>query len=95
MTYSTGNRAVPRSVAISDFNNDRKYDIAIANAGINNILIFYGNGNGTFTNETSYSLGYNYLPYSLAVSDLNKDQWMDIVIACYQTDNIETLVKMC
>ena len=95
LTYSTGNRAVPRSVAISDFNNDRKYDIAIANAGINNILIFYGNGNGTFTNETSYSLGYNYLPYSLAVSDLNKDQWMDIVIACYQTDNIETLVKMC
>ena len=93
--YSTGDRAVPSTVAVSDFNNDHKFDIIIANSGANNILILYGNGDGTFGNERSYPLGYQYLPSSLAVNDLNKDGWMDIIIACLHTNSIETLVKMC
>jgi hypothetical protein len=95
VTYSTGAYSSPYSVAISDFNNDNISDIAVANPGISNILLLYGHGNGTFGNETSYSLGYDYLPYSIAVIDLNQDNWMDIVIACYGTNHVETLMKMC
>jgi hypothetical protein len=95
VTYSPGVRSRPYTVAIGDFNNDNVSDIVVANSGTNNLFLLYGYGNGTFGNQTSYPLGYNYLPYSVAVTDLNQDNWMDIVIACYGTDHIETLIKMC
>jgi len=94
-TYSTGTRSQPYTVVIGDFNNDNISDIAVANSGTNNILLLYGRGDGTFGNETSYSLGYDYLPYSIAVKDLNQDNRTDIAIACYNTDHVETLIKMC
>jgi hypothetical protein len=94
-TYSTGARSLPYTVAIGDFNNDNISDLVIANAGTNNIFLLYGYGNGSFGNETSYPLGYDYDPYSVAVTDLNENGWMDIVIACFNTDHIETLIKMC
>ena len=93
--YSTGARSRPYTVSIGDFDNDRRLDIVIANSGTNTILLLYGHGNGTFGNKMSYTLGYEYHPYSVAVTDSNKDNWMEIVIACYGTDNIETLIKMC
>jgi hypothetical protein len=94
-TYSTGARSRPYTVAITDFNNDNILDIVVANSGTNNVLLLYGSGNGKFENKESYSLGYDYRPYSIAIKDLNQDGWMDIVIACYNTDNVEILMKMC
>jgi len=95
VTYSTGTYSSPYTATIGDFNNDNISDIAVANAGSSNVFLLYGYGNGTFGNETSYPLGYDYLPYSIAVIDLNPDNWMDLVIACYGTDHIETLMKSC
>lgn len=60
----------------------------IANSSISGVFLLYGHGNGTFGYQTSYVLGYNYHPYSLGFADLNHDNWMDIVIACYGTDYI-------
>ncbi len=93
--YSNGTRSRPYIVAIGDFNNDNISDIAIANSGTSNILLFYGYGNGTFGNKISHPLGYEYLPYSVAVKDLNQDNLMDIAIASYNTDHAETLIHMC
>ena len=94
-TYSTGYRSRPYTLVISDLNNDHIWDIAVANSGTSNIFLIYGYGNGTFGNEISYSLGYGYHPYSIAVTDLNGDGWMDIVVACYDTDHIESFIQMC
>ncbi|CAF0997315.1 unnamed protein product [Adineta steineri] len=94
-TYSTGTRSQPYTIAIGDLNNDNQLDLAITNSGTSNILLLFGCGNGSFTNAISYPLGYNYLPYSLAITNLNQDKWMDIVIASYNADHIQTLVKMC
>ncbi len=95
VTYSAGAGSRPYTVVIDDFNNDNRLDLGIANSGTSNIFLLYGYGNGTFENETSYPLGYGYHPYSIGVADLNQDQWMDIVIACYDTDYVETLIQMC
>jgi streptogramin lyase len=95
MTYTTGALSQPYTVVIADFNNDNRLDLAIANSGTSNVFLLYGYGNGTFGNQTSYPLGYGYHPYSIAVADLNQDHWMDIVIACYDTDHVETLIQMC
>ena len=94
-TYSTGYRSGPYTLVISDFNNDNIWDIAVANSGTSNIFLLYGDGNGKFGNETAYWLGYGYHPYSIAVTDLNSDGWMDIVVACFDTDHIETFIQMC
>jgi hypothetical protein len=93
--YSTSDRSRPCTVTITDFNNDSISDIAVANSGTNNVFLLYGYANRTLGNETSYSLGYEHRPYSVAVIGLNQDGWMDIVIACYGTDSIETLIRMC
>jgi hypothetical protein len=94
-TYSTGDRSRPYTVAIGDFDNNNISDIVVTNSGTSKIFILYGSGNGTFENGTSYAFGYGYHPYSIAVADLNQDNWMDIVIACYDANHVETLIKMC
>ncbi|CAF4008605.1 unnamed protein product, partial [Rotaria sordida] len=105
--YSTGSGSQPNTLAVGDFNRDGRLDIvvanpgsdtidvAIANAGTNTILLLYGKGDGTFGDEELYPLGYNYRPYSVAVTDLNHDGFMDIIIACYGTDDVEILLKRC
>ncbi len=95
LTYSTSARSNSYTVAISDFNNDNISDIAVANSGTNNIFLLYGYGNATFGNEASYTLGYGCHPYSIAMKDLNQDNWMDIAIACFGTDHVETLIQTC
>ncbi|CAF3938924.1 unnamed protein product [Rotaria sp. Silwood1] len=95
LTYSTGVLSRPYTVAIADLNNDNILDIAIANSGTNNIFLLYGYGNRNFGNESSYTLNYGYRPYSITLKDLNHDGWIDIAIACYGTNHVETLVKIC
>ncbi|CAF1425762.1 unnamed protein product [Adineta steineri] len=63
-------------------------DIGVANSGTNNIGIFLGYGNITFTNQTTYSTGSNSTPYFLAIGDFNNDTQLDIVTANYQSDTI-------
>ena len=38
-------------------------------------------------------LDYEYQPYLTNVAHLNKDDWNDIVIACYNIDHVEALLK--
>lgn len=93
--YSTGDQSRPYHIVLKDMNNDYLFDLVIANSGTSNIYILYGLGNGTFGNISSYPLGYGYEPYAIAVSDLNGDGQMDIVVACYGTDHIEILLRTC
>jgi len=71
MMLETGDGSRPRAFAISDFNNDDRMDIDIANSGTNNVGIFLQYDNSTFASQSTYSTGSS--PYSVAVVDFNND----------------------
>jgi hypothetical protein len=86
--YSTGYDSFPYSLIVADFNKDNKLDIAVANYGTDNILVFLGYSNGTFTSESIYTTNYNSNPSSIAFGDFNNDQQLDIVVANYGNGSI-------
>lgn len=61
----------PKAVAIADFNNDGKKDLAVVNRGLKNISILLGNGAGNFGAATNFpATADNFAePFSLAVDD--------------------------
>ncbi|MCU0546364.1 MAG: DUF4347 domain-containing protein [Oscillatoriaceae cyanobacterium Prado104] len=80
----------PRSVVVSDFNNDSSPDLAVANYGSNNISILLGNGTGSFSFATNYDVGSN--PNSVVVGSFNNDTFPDLAVANYGSNNISILL---
>ena len=57
MTYSTGSNSQPSCVAVGDFNNDSRLDIAVVNNGTSTVGILIGYGDGTFRDQMTFPLG--------------------------------------
>jgi FG-GAP-like repeat len=76
VSYAVGTG--PIEVVVADFNGDGKPDLAVANAGSNNISILLGNGNGAFRKAVNYSLSQS--PTFLAVGDFNDDHRPDLAV---------------
>ncbi len=91
-TYSTGNGSQPESVAVADVNGDNKTDIIVANWDSGNVGVFLNTGNGTFTNQTTYSTGST--PYSVAAADVNGDNKPDIVVANQASNNVGVFLSL-
>jgi hypothetical protein len=85
--YSTGDNSGPRSIAIGDFNKDNCIDIAVANENAKNVGIFFGNGNGTFSLQATYSTGSSSALMSITVADLNNDTILDIAVSNWGAGN--------
>ncbi len=51
-------------------------DLAVANAGSNNVSVLLGNGDGTFQAAVNYPVGSR----SVAVGDFNADNKQDLVV---------------
>jgi len=68
-----------KAIVVADFNNDGKLDIAVANAGSNNVSILLGNGDGTFQATRNFDAG-GAGGSSLAVADFNGDGKLDLVV---------------
>ena len=66
----------PRALATSDFNNDTNPDVAVVSG--NNILIFMGSGNGSFSVGATLSAGSNNFNL-ISIGDFNGDGKADIV----------------
>ena len=69
----------PLSVALGDFNNDGKQDIAVANANSTTVSIRLGDGLGGFSGATEVPV--NSGPVAVAVGDFNNDGKQDIAAA--------------
>src|SRR5262249_3642722 len=46
------------SVAVGDFNGDRKPDLAVANSGSKNVSVLLNTGDGTFQAHADYAVDY-------------------------------------
>jgi hypothetical protein len=95
ITYSTGLDSQPYSVAVLDFDNDTVLDIAVANYGSNSMVVFFGDGNGTFTNQSIFNTGYDSHPFALVVGDVNNDNVTDVIATNDGYGNIDILSKEC
>ncbi len=95
MTYSTGLDSQPYSVAVLDFDNDTRLDIAVANYGSNSVGVLFGDGNGSFTNPSIYYTGFDSHPFAVVVGDVNNDNQTDIIASNNGYGNIDIVLKEC
>ncbi len=69
-----------REIEITDFNEDGKKDLLVANESLDSeIEIYFGNGDGTFF-STVLSIDLPARPLSVVINDLNNDGYKDIVV---------------
>ena len=92
--------AVTYGLVGADFNGDGKADLAVINGcGTNgwncgslpgNVTIFLGNGNGTFTVGSSYTLGI--FPFQGVTADFNRDGKLDLAVVNANEDTVSVLL---
>src|SRR5260370_30735605 len=71
----------PEAVAVGDFNDDGKQDLAVSDYGSNTVSILLGDGAGSFSaaSNSPFAVGIN--PVSVAVGDFNGDGKQDFPAA--------------
>jgi hypothetical protein len=82
---------IPTAVAAGDVNGDGIPDWVVANGGSNNVWVYLGRGDGTFTQATVIPLT-GQSPLAVALADLRGVGKLDIVVAEADSESIGVLL---
>ena len=74
-----GGSTTIENIVVGDFNNDGVLDLAFANDGTSAIEVFFGVGDGTFSNAPAIIADPTGMANRIAVGDVNNDGNLDIV----------------
>lgn len=93
--YAVG--AQPYWIASGDLNGDGYPDLVTANTNVNSangtvsVLLNNGKtGNGTFAPAVNYTVGW--LPYQVAIGDINGDGYPDLAVTNYGSNTVSILM---
>jgi hypothetical protein len=85
------------AVALGDFDRDGNLDIATANTAFTPtngpVIIFQGNGDGTFQGPLNFASGTNS-PTALAVADFNRDGFPDLAVIDISSNTVDVLINI-
>ena len=89
--YNVGN--APRSLALADLDRDGKLDVAVANEAAGTVSILRGIAGGALSLFGTYNTGagVNRLPRSIVAEDFDRDGFIDLAVANFQTSTIGIL----
>lgn len=94
----TGGAGVrPNKIAALDFNGDTRADILVTNSQGGNVMLFLGNGNGTFGAGISIPTGGGInanQPVGLDVADYNNDTNLDLAVGNYAQQFLTVLLQI-
>jgi hypothetical protein len=79
IAVSTG-FAAPTGIAVADFNNDGKLDLAVS-LGFSGVAVLLGNGDRTFRPPRLFGTGMGVNAVALAAADFSKSGNMDLAVA--------------
>ncbi|MBY0424704.1 MAG: FG-GAP-like repeat-containing protein, partial [Cytophagales bacterium] len=78
-----------QNVAVGDFGNDTKLDFIISNALNSSVYVYAGNGNGTFTGPTTFTIAGKGAKLSMA--DINGDNRQDLIASNTFSSSVSVL----
>lgn len=81
----------PVGIAVGDFDEDGKPDLATANTNTNNVAVVLGNGDGTFAAATRFGLNGGTAPQGVAAADLDGDGHLDLVTSNNSSGTLSVL----
>ncbi|NMB76521.1 MAG: hypothetical protein GYA21_15490 [Myxococcales bacterium] len=93
VNYATGTG--PSAIVSGDFNRDAILDLAVANAGSNNVSVLLGGGSGgrgdgTFGARVDYGAGTG--PAGIVTGDFNRDAILDLAVANAGSNDVSVLL---
>jgi hypothetical protein len=77
------------SLAVADLDADAHLDLVMTSAYDSTVIVFLGQGDGTFRSRTSFPTGR--WPVSVAVADLDRDGKPDLVVANHGSYTVSVL----
>ena len=91
--YPIDDSAVPYDLIVADFNGDHISDLASTIYNNNEVVIFYGIGNGSFTLARRYTTGSGSEPFAIAVAHFAHSEQLRIVVTLVGTGEVAVVIE--